>query len=99
MSYPGHELLVKSVLSSMPTHFLTVHKLPRWAIRDDNFRRSFLWRGECHDKVHGGHCLVKWKACLRPKKLGGIGIKDLEKFGRALGLCWLWYNWDVVDQP
>jgi hypothetical protein len=28
MSYPGRELLVKTVLSSMSTHFLTVYKLP-----------------------------------------------------------------------
>jgi hypothetical protein len=27
----------------MPTHFLTVHKLPEWAIKEvDHFRRSFL---------------------------------------------------------
>jgi hypothetical protein len=31
--------------------------------------------------------------------LGGLGIKDLDKFGRALRLRWLWHNWDIVDQP
>jgi hypothetical protein len=33
--------------------------------------------------------LVNWASCLRPKRLGGLGIKDLEKFSRALGLKWL----------
>jgi hypothetical protein len=43
LTYPGRELLVKTVLSSVPTHFLTVYKLPKWAKKDiDHFRRSFL---------------------------------------------------------
>jgi hypothetical protein len=100
ISYPGRELLVKTVLSAMPTHFLTVYKLPKWAEKEiDRYRRSFLWRGEDPDKVKGGHCLVKWKHCAMPKRLGGLGIKDLEKFGRALRLRWLWYSWDNHDRP
>jgi hypothetical protein len=43
--------------------------------------------------------LVKWKACIKPKKLGGLGIKDLGKFGWALQLRWLWFKWDVIDRP
>jgi hypothetical protein len=89
-SYPGRELLVKSVLSAMPTYFLTVHKMTKWGIsKIDRFRRSFLWRGEDPDKVKGGHCLVNWQVCTRPRKWGGLGIKDLSKFSRALRLRWL----------
>jgi hypothetical protein len=49
-SYPGRELLVKSVISSMPTYFLTIHKLQRV----DRFRRSFLWKGHHSDNSSGG---------------------------------------------
>jgi hypothetical protein len=43
LAYPGREVLVKSVLSAIPTHFLTTFKLPKWAERDiDRYRRSFL---------------------------------------------------------
>jgi hypothetical protein len=81
------KLLVKSVLSAMPTHFLTIYKMPAWAIKDvDQFCRSFLWRGKDPDKVRGGHCLVTWKVSARPKIWGGLGIKDLEKYGKALRL-------------
>jgi hypothetical protein len=48
--------------------------------------------------VKGDHCLVNWQTCLRPKKLGGLGIKDLEKFNRALRLRWLWFSWDAEDK-
>jgi hypothetical protein len=78
---------------------MTICKLPKWACNDiDSFRRSFLWRVEDPDKVHGGHCLVKWKVCIRPKKWGTLGIKDLDKFGRALRLHWLWHSWDECDR-
>jgi hypothetical protein len=34
LSYPGRKLLVKTVLSSMLTHFLTVYKLPKWVAHE-----------------------------------------------------------------
>jgi hypothetical protein len=65
---------------------MTVFKMKKWAIsRIDRYIRSFLWRGHDMDNVKGGHCLVNWQTCLLPKKLG-LGIKELEKFGRALRL-------------
>jgi hypothetical protein len=42
---------------------------------------------------------VNWQTYLRPKNLGGLGIKDLEKFNRALRLRWLWHNWDQQEKP
>jgi hypothetical protein len=100
LSYPGRETLVKSVLSSMPTYFMTAFKLPKWAILHiDRYRRSFLWRGNDPDRVQGGHCLVRWKNCIRPRKWGGLGILDLENFGRALRLRWLWHSWDEQERP
>ncbi|KAF0902222.1 hypothetical protein E2562_014461 [Oryza meyeriana var. granulata] len=59
--------------------------------RIDKLWRAFLWKGS--DQVHGGHCLVHWSNVCKPKKLGGLGIKDLSKFGRALRLRWLWKQW------
>jgi hypothetical protein len=58
-SYPRREFLVKSVLSAMPTYFLIVHKMQKWAIaRVDMFRRSFLWKGHHSDNIDGGYYLV-----------------------------------------
>jgi hypothetical protein len=31
--------------------------------------------------------------------LGGLNIKDLDKFGRALHLCFLWFSWDTQARP
>jgi hypothetical protein len=79
-TYPGRETLVKSVLSAIPTFFLTIFKMKKWAIsRIDKFRRGFLWRGHDVENVKGGHCFVNWKTCLRPKKLGVRELKTLKK--------------------
>lgn len=84
----------------MPTYFLTVFKLPKWAEKEiDWYRRSFLWQGTDPEHIKGGHCLVKWKHCIRPRKLGGLSIKDLDHFRRALRLRWLWHSWDHNERP
>jgi hypothetical protein len=84
----------------MPTFFLSVFKMPKWGFaRINRFRSGFLWKGKDHENIRGGHCLVNWATCIRPKSLGGLGIKDREKFSRALRLRWLWHKWDHIEKP
>jgi hypothetical protein len=99
LTYLGRELLVKSIPLAMTTYFLTIFKMPKWGfIKIDRFRSS-LWKGKDPENVKRGHCLVKGQKCTTPKMLGGLGIKDLEKFSRALRLRWLWYSWSHQDKP
>jgi mannosylglycoprotein endo-beta-mannosidase len=53
----GRLKLVNNVLTSMPTYFLTVFALKKWAIKKlDKLRRGFMWKGS--DDAKGGHGLV-----------------------------------------
>ena len=38
------------------------------------------------DNANGGHCLVNWPTVTKPKDLGGVGMPDLDRFGRALSI-------------
>lgn len=42
---------------------------------------------------------MNWPTVARPKDLGGLGIPDLENFGRALRLRWLWQEWVDESRP
>jgi hypothetical protein len=93
-------MLIKSMLTAIPTYFLTVFKITKWAFcKIDRFRCGFLSKGHDGGTMSGGHCLVNWKTCLRSKMWEGLGIKDLDNFSRALRLHWLWHNWDIHDKP
>jgi hypothetical protein len=82
----------------MPTYHLTVFPLAAWAIKKiDKIKRSFLWKGE--DNANGGHCLVNWPTVTIPKDLGGLEVPDLDRFGRAIHLRWLWQEWVEQSKP
>lgn len=94
----GRLCLIKSVLMAIPVHFLSVLQLPRWAIKEMERRcRVFLWKGQ--EEINGGHCLVAWKDLCRPISNGGLGIKDIDLFGKALRMKWDFKRLEHKDRP
>jgi hypothetical protein len=88
------------VLTSIVTYHTTIVALPKWLIKKiDKIRRNFLWKGEEGEGNKGGVYLVKWRMVCRPKDLGGLGIYDLNRFGRALRQRWFWYHWTDDSKP
>lgn len=76
MSKGGRLVLVKNILSSLPTYFMSLFVL-LVSVRDrlEKLERDFLWEGNSEE--HKYH-LVKWgRVCDRVQN-GGLSIKDLK---------------------
>ena len=80
--------MLKSTLSSLPTYFLSLFTIPQtMAARIERIQRNFLW-GALEDVFK--YPLVAWdKVCL-PVECGGLGIRRVGLFNKALLGKWLW---------
>ena len=84
LSKGGKLMLLKSTLSSLPTYFLSLFTIPTYvANRIEKLQRDFLWG---NSKTH----LVGWDKVCAPIANGGLGIRKLTTFNKALLGKWLW---------
>ena len=98
MAIAGRRVLVRVVLSAIPTFALTVLRMPKKFLKEiDKVRRRFLWAPE--EELSGGKCKVNWSKVCSPLDKGGLGVLDLERFGRALRQRWLWLTWKHPERP
>jgi hypothetical protein len=88
LSKGGRITLIKSTLSNLPTYLLSLFSIPASvANRIEKLYRDFLWGGLGDEfKFH----LVKWSKVCSPISEGGLGIRSLRTFNRALLGKWLW---------
>ncbi|GAV92882.1 zf-RVT domain-containing protein [Cephalotus follicularis] len=95
LSFAGRLQLIKSTLVNMQVFWCSVFFLPGSVIKECvRMLRTFLW-GQSKGKV-------KWADVCKPLKEGGLGVKDLRLWNKALLLkqVWnilknqsLWANW------
>jgi hypothetical protein len=88
LSKGGKITLIKSTLASIPTYFLSLFPIPaRVANRLEKLQRDFLWCGmEEKPKFH----LVSWSQICAPLQDGGLAVRNLRSFNKALLGKWLW---------
>ncbi|OMO90964.1 reverse transcriptase [Corchorus capsularis] len=82
LNMAGRATLVSSVMSSIPTYTMLTTKLPASCRNKlDMLNRRFLWGGTENKKaLH----LVSWDEVCKPKKFGGLGLRQMEYNNRVL---------------
>lgn len=79
LSLGGRLTLVNAVLTTLPTYWMSLFRLPYCVIKEINrIRRDFLWSGT--DIDHPSYRLIGWNNICRSRDQRGWGILDLYNF-------------------
>ncbi|XP_071687084.1 uncharacterized protein [Rutidosis leptorrhynchoides] len=86
ISIGGRSTLVKSVLGSLGTFFMSLFKMPVSFLKNlEAIRASFLWGGS--DNVRKIHW-VMWDSILNPIEFSVLGVNSLKSLNLALLYKW-----------
>lgn len=84
LSLGGRVTLLNSVVSAIPLYWISfLYNMPTTIrLRIDKLRRRFLSYGG--NTVRKKHALINWSRVCRSKKLGSLGVLDLQMMNKAL---------------
>ncbi|GLU14657.1 hypothetical protein SLE2022_312160 [Rubroshorea leprosula] len=82
LSRVGREILIKSVLQSLPTYIRGLFVLPTRLCTDlERIMNRYWWGcGEEEYKIHW----LEWRRMAIPKKDGGLGFRAMHEFNIAM---------------
>ncbi|KAK2651969.1 hypothetical protein Ddye_011825 [Dipteronia dyeriana] len=88
LSKGGRLVLIKAVILSIPTYYLSVFKISVGiANRIERIQRSFLWGdGVIKRKLHA----VGWSEVCKRKGKGGLGIGRILDKNKVMLANWIW---------
>ncbi|KAJ9541722.1 hypothetical protein OSB04_028228 [Centaurea solstitialis] len=82
LSFAGRRQLVISVLQSLQLYWMAVYVFPSVVVHQmEALFRDFLWS---HGDSSRGRCKLAWSLVCRPLDCGGLGIKRLGVWNRAI---------------
>ncbi|GJT01427.1 hypothetical protein Tco_0822596 [Tanacetum coccineum] len=88
LSAAGRLQLIRSVLSSMHIYWASMFILPSRVLLDiEQIIRRFLWS---HGSMKKGRAKVAWDVVCLPKDEGGLGVRRLDTFNKALMVSHMW---------
>ncbi|KAF5790976.1 putative RNA-directed DNA polymerase [Helianthus annuus] len=88
LSYGGRITLIKSVLNTLPTYYLSLFRAPLKVVDAlDKIRRVFFWGGS-EEKAKMNW--VAWDKTIAPIEYGGLGFGSLRDSNLAMLAKWWW---------
>lgn len=88
LSFGGRLCLINSVLTLLPIFFLSFFRDPKGILRSaTRIMKNFLWGGS---KSASKIAWIKWDKVCRPRKAGGLGVRNWDLFNIALLRKWRW---------
>ncbi|XP_074301438.1 uncharacterized protein LOC141632827 [Silene latifolia] len=89
LSYAGRITLIKSVLSNLHNYWARIFILPKVVLNQiDAICGAFLWHGQATKETPA---LVSWKQICKPRRKGGLGLKNLHFWNVAMMGKYVWW--------
>jgi hypothetical protein len=83
LSKAGREVLIKSVLQSIPTYFMSIFQIPSSLCDEIEKMMNSFWWGHSGSQNKGIHWL-SWDKLTIHKNEGGMSFKNLHAFNLSL---------------
>lgn len=88
LSYAGRIMLINSVLMAIQTYWSQIVVLPNKIFKSIiNVCRAFLWKSKAD---FAGLGAIAWEHICYPKKAGGLGLRNLRCWNKAVMLKHVW---------
>ncbi|XP_057550391.1 uncharacterized protein LOC130828425 [Amaranthus tricolor] len=95
LSYAARLQLISTVLMNITNFWCQIFVLPKKVLKQVNaIRRAYLWHGKVDSDTHGN---MNWARVCTLKKLGGLGIRNLEVWNLTAVRKHVWHISSMTD--